>query len=249
MDFNRNAGVKYPDAYIGYGYAPGTRVPDDVLQKKRWWAACTHRKSGNLITLDSLVSAGKISDYEKELFEGQKLPRREMISMTRVKTEKSEYLLRTEQWTGLNEIGGVITISINGDLDYARRVPITPETGRLEDGTDTKILTVGTTESAYYYQPKIYTTPFNKENVLAALEKAPPSMADGINGKVTYEFMKEGTTRTISVPNLEVFIDADFEELWNRLTTPAPQININSKDLHNYLKQDAASKEEHKHYS
>src|ERR671914_349778 len=122
IDFNRNAGIKYPDAYVGYGYAAGTTEPMDVKQKKRWWAQCTHKKSGDLITLDSLISAGRISDFEKELFEGQKLPRREMISMIRVKTEKGEYLMRIEQWTGLTEIGGITTITINGDLDYTRCV-------------------------------------------------------------------------------------------------------------------------------
>lgn len=104
IDFNREAGVKYPEyAYVGYGYAAGTTEPMDVKQKKRWWAACTHKKTGNLITLDSLVSAGRISDFEKELFEGQTLPRREMTSMIRVKTEKGEFLFRQEKWVGLNE--------------------------------------------------------------------------------------------------------------------------------------------------
>ena len=248
IDFNKNAGVKYPDAYVGYGFAAGTTEPMDVKQKKRWWAQCTHKKSGNFITLDSLSSAGKISDYEKELFEGQKLPRREMISMVRIKVDnKGEYLHRIEQWVGLNEIGGVITVSINGELDYTRRVGINPDTAKLEDGTETKILKVGTTEFSWYTLPKIYTTRFTKENVLAALEKAPPSMADGRRGKISYILKKEGTTNTISASNQEEFINGNFDEIWNYHMTPQPQINISGKELTNYLKQDAAAKEKHQY--
>jgi hypothetical protein len=221
----------------------------DVRQKKRWWAACTHKKTGNLITLDSLVSAGRISDYEMELFDGQTpLPRREMTSMFRVKTETGEFLHRNESWKGLSEIGGIVSIGINGELDYTRRVSITPDTAKLDDGTEVKILKVGTTEMAWYSQPKIYTTPFNEANVLAALEKAPPSMANGIYGKITYGLMKEGTINTTSVSNLQEFMNADFDSLWEQRTRPAPQININSKDLTNYVKLDKEAREAHQQY-
>lgn len=132
-------------------------------------------------------------------------------------------------------------------MDYTRRVGITPDTTKLENGTEVKILKVGTTEHAWYGLPKIYTTPFNKENVLAALEKAPP-MTDGIQGKITYLLMKEGTTNTTSVSNLEVFINADFEELWSRHTRPQPQININSKDLETFVKLDRESRQSHEQY-
>jgi hypothetical protein len=70
VDFNREAGLKNPESYVGYGFASGTAEPMDVKQKRRGWAQCTHKKTGNLITLDSLVSAGRISDFEKELFAG-----------------------------------------------------------------------------------------------------------------------------------------------------------------------------------
>ena len=168
--------------------------------------------------------------------------------MVRVKVDnKGEYLHRIEQWVGLNEIGGIITISINGELDYTRRVGINPDTAKLEDGTETKILKVGTTEFSWHTLPKIYTTPSTEENVLAALEKAPPSMADGRLGKISYILKKEGTTNTISASNQEEFINGNFDELWDYHMRPQPQINISGKDLTNYLKQDAAAKEKHQY--
>src|SRR5919106_1598112 len=94
---------------------------------------------------------------------------------------------------------------------------------------------------------KIYTTPFTTENVLAALEKAPPSMADGRLGKISYKLKKQGTTNTISASNQEEFINGNFDELWDYHMRPQPQINISGKDLTNYLKQDAAAKEKHQY--
>ena len=248
IDFNREAGLKNPESYVGYGYAAGTTEPMDVRQKKRWWAQCSHKKTGNPITLDSLISAGRISDFENELFEDQKLPRRELSQLLRVKTQdNSEYLMRMEQWKGLSEIGGIVTISVN-DLDFTRRVGITPTTAKQNDGTQIKVLEVGTTEFSWFTLPKIYTTPFTKENVMAAIEKARPSIDNDNRGKISYQLKREGHPNTISVSSLEEFIEGNFDEMWQRQMTPSPQININSKDLATFVKLHRESRQSHEQY-
>jgi hypothetical protein len=94
---------------------------------------------------------------------------------------------------------------------------------------------------AYETAEKIYLTPFHKQNVEAAIQKTvqPPE------GRIILGLSKEGSPNPMTVPNndLNIFINADFDTLWNQLTSPAPQININSKDLQNYLKQDRESRE------
>jgi hypothetical protein len=194
IEFNRSQGVPNPDAYVGYNYANGTPEPMGVKQKIRWLNITRHKKSGTPITIDSLVASGCISDIEREMFGQQKYPRIELSALTRVKTQdNSEYLMRAMRAVGLSEIGAIVTLPLN-DCDFTRKVPISPSTAKLSDGTDVKILQVGTGEFTYESSPKIYTTPFNKENVLAAIEKYPPSEDNGIGGKITYAFKREGTT-------------------------------------------------------
>jgi hypothetical protein len=229
VDFNREAGLKNPEAYIGYGFASGTTEPMDVKQKRRWWAVCTHKRTGKLITLDTLLASGRISDLEKELFEGQKLPRRELSQLIRGKTQdNSQYLMRLEQWIGLSEIGGIVTVSVN-DLDFTRRIGVTPTTAKQTDGTEIKVLEVGTAEFAWGTLPKIYTTPFTKENVMAAIEKAQTSTENNAQGKISYQLLREGYPNPISVSSLKEFIEGNLDEIWARQTTPNPQININQK--------------------
>ena len=249
IDFNREQGIKVPDGYIGYGYAEGTSSPMEVKQRKRWLAQVRNKRSDQYLTLDSLLAAGTISDSEKEIFQGQQFPRVELICVTRVKThDGSEFLMRILRAVGLNSIGGVYRVTINGDCDYTHRVPITPETVN-QDGVEIKMLTVGSCENSYGQLPRIWTTPFNRDNVMATLQKYQPYTEDnGTQGNIQYSLMKEGTTRTIGVSSLEEFIDGDFMEIWERNSQPAPQINISSKDLATYVKLDRESREKGNQY-
>lgn len=234
IEFNRSQGVPNPDAYVGYNYADGTPEPMSIKQKIRWLNIIRHKKSGKAITVDSLVASGRISDIEREMFGQQKYPRIELSALTRVKTQdNSEYLMRSMRAIG--------AISQEKSL-------ISPTTAKLQGGMDVKILEVGTGEFTYETSPKIYTTPFNKENVLAAIEKYPPSEDNDTRGKITYALKREGTTNEVGISNLEEFIEGNFNELWARQTTPNPQININSKDLATFLKLDRESRESHEQY-
>jgi hypothetical protein len=229
IEFNRSQGVPNPDAYIGYNYADGSPEPMSVKQKIRWLNITRHKKSGTWITVDSLVASGRISDIEREMFGQQRYPRIELSALTRVKTQdNSEYLMRAMRAIGLSEIGAIVTLPLN-DCDFTRKVPISPTTAKLSDGTDVKILQVGTGEFTYENSPKIYTTKFSKENVLAAIEKYPPSEDNESRGKITHAFKREGTTNEVGVSSLEEFINSNFDETFERLRAPHPAININSK--------------------
>jgi hypothetical protein len=243
IEFNRSQGVPNPDAYVGYNYADGTPEPMSVKQKVRWLGITRHKKSGTWITVDSLVASGRISDMEKDVFGQEKIPRIEMSAMTRVKTrDNSEYIVRHMRAIGLSEIGAIVTLPLD-DCDFTRKVPISPSTAKLRDGTDVKILQVGTGEFYYESSPKIYTTKWSKENVLAAIEKYPPSEDNSLGGKISYTFKKEGETNGIGISSLEEFLTDDFDSTFERIRAPAPQIRLDSKDLLNYVKHNEESKE------
>jgi hypothetical protein len=242
IEYNRNAGVKNAEAFIGHGFAPGTSEPADVKRRIRWWNSITNKRTGKPNTLEALRNAGVISDDEMELFgDNPVFPKRELSQLHRVrKNDGSEWLLRQERFTGINSIGGLVSIPVT--LGYYRRILLAPTTTKLEDGNEVKILSVGTTENAYYTLPRIYYVRFSKQNVLDALKVAPPIMDNGVPVKVSYTLQLEGQTRAISVPTLEEFTDGDFMEIWERSSKPNPQINIDSHSLLNYLKTNEGSK-------
>lgn len=126
----------------------------------------------------TFYSAGVLSESEKELFQGKSFPRRELVSMARVKTiTGNEFLMRQERWVGLTAIGGTVSVFVNGDIDYTHRVPITPTTIKKDD-VEIKVLKVGSPEFSWSQLPKIWTTKFNRSNVEAAIQKAQPYTDD-----------------------------------------------------------------------
>jgi hypothetical protein len=116
-------------------------------------------------------------------------------------------------------------------------VPIDPTT---QGGPSVRVVKIGHALPFYETAEKVYLTPFNSVNVLAAMQKAQRSTET--RGQISLVLSRDGASNPISAPDLDTFIQADFDELWKQRTTPAPQININSKDLANYVKYDRESK-------
>jgi hypothetical protein len=248
IEYNRQAGIRNPEAYIGYGFAAGTTEPADVKRRIRWWNAIINKRTGKPNTLEALRNAGVISDDEMDLFgDNPVFPKRELSQIHRVRQNNgSEWLLRQERFSGLNSIGGVFSIPVT--LGYYRRVTLEPTTAALENGNQVKVLSVGTTENAYYTLPRIYYIKFTKQNVLDALKMSPPIMENGVPVNLQYNMIQEGHNRTMSASTLEEFIDGDLMEIWERSSKPNPQINISSKDLATYVKLDRESREKANQY-
>jgi hypothetical protein len=240
---NKESGAKHPGLYVNYF---DEAEPMDVKQKRRWLVATINKKTGEFITLDQLRAAGKISDTEKKLFGDQKFPRRELTAMTRHQDDnKNEWLIRNETWVGLTENGGVVSVPVN-NIDFGRQVvpkpDSVPQDPTVQGSPYVKILKIGSSLPSYETAEKIYLTPFTKENVLAAMQKAERPSEPRLHGQISLVLSKDGASNQTSAPDLDSFIQADFESLWRMQTTPAPQININSKDLANYIKYDRESK-------
>ena len=240
---NRNSGVRYPDMYISYYDEMG---PMDVIKKKRRLASTINPKTGEFHTLTELKAAGVISDAELKFFQGP-YPRRELISMTRHQTyDKKEYLVRFEYWKGLSASGSIISISAN-TIDFTKRVHFEPDIVPIDpgqpNGATARIVKVGRCIPGYETAEKIYLTPFTKENVEAAMQKAQRPTDPSSHGRISLALSKEGYPNEITVQDLDTFVNADFDELWKQLITPQPQINISGRDLTNYLKHDATARE------
>jgi hypothetical protein len=241
---NKESGAKHPGLYVNYF---DEAEPMDVKQKRRWLVATINKKTGEFITLDQLRAAGKISDTEKKLFGDQKFPRRELTAMTRHQDDnKNEWLIRNERWVGLSENGSVVSVPVS-DIDFARQVMPRPNTvpqdPSVQGSPHVKVLKIGSCLPAYYSAEKIYLTPFTSSNVLAAMHKAQRPSEPRLHGHISLVLSKDGASNPTSAPDLDSFIQADFNELWKQQTTPAPQININSKDLASYIKYDRESRD------
>jgi hypothetical protein len=245
---NRESGVKYPDSYINFF---GQARPMDVTQKMRFLDSCRHKKSMEFITLDSLQAAGQISDTEVKLFKGQQFPRRELIGMIRHQDyDKNESLVRIEKWVGLTASAGTISLNVS-NLDFTRRIQFTPDMVPIDptirDGPSARVVKIGSCLPGYETAEKIYLTPFNSSNVLAAMQKAQRSTET--RGQISLLLSKDGSSNPTTAPDLDSFVNAEFETLWVQRTTPQPTINISSKDLSNYVKLDRESKEHSHQYT
>jgi hypothetical protein len=246
---NKESGAKHPELYVNYF---DEAEPMNVKQKRRWLAATINKKTGEFITLDQLRAAGEISDVEKKLFGDKQFPRRESTQMTQHQDDnKKEWLIRNERWIGLTENGAVVTVPV-ADIDYARQVSIKPDSApqdpTVQGSPHVKILKVGTCLPPFYSAVKIYLTPFTRDNVLAAMQKAQRPSEPQLHGQISLALSKGGAHNPITAPDLDTFINASFDELWRQLTTPQPQININSKDLETFIKLDRESRQTHEQY-
>ena len=244
IQINKDSGVKYPDWYIGFF---DQAKPMDVQQKLRWLNAARHKKSMDFITLESLKAAGQISSTELKLFGDLEFPRRELTGMTRHQDRgKKEWLIRFERWVALTAAAGVITVPAN-NIDFTRRISFTvdmvPVDPNDSSSPNVRVVKIGPCLPGYETAEKIYLTPFTKENVLSAMQVAQRPTEPSLHGHISLTLSGDGRPYPTSAPDLDTFVNADFDELYDHITKPAPQINISGKDLASYLRHDAAAKE------
>ena len=223
----------------------------DVIQKTRWLDRCRHKKSMEFITIESLRASGQISETEVQLFKGQIFPRRELIGMTRHRDyDKNDWLIRTERWFGLTPTAVVVTISVS-NIDFTRRIHFEPDMVPIDpsqpEGPTARIVKIGTCLPGYETAEKIYLTPFTKENVLAAMQKA--QRFEDMHGRLNLAFSKAGSSNEASISDLDSFINGDLEALFKQQMTPQPTINIDSHKFLNYIKSEEGSKEKHTQYT
>jgi hypothetical protein len=249
VKINQESGAKHLERFIAFF---DQAKPMNVTQRIRWLDSCRQKKSMEFITVNQLKSAGTLSDVEVKLFEGQTFPRRELTGMYRHCThDKKQWLVRMERWIGLTSTTSVVSVPAN-DIDFTRRINFSPDSAPIDPTVQgsphVRVVKVGACLPGYETAEKIYLTPFTKENVLAAMQKAQRPTEPSLHGHISLAISRDDrSSNPMTVPDLDTFVNANFEELWKTLTTPQPQININSKDLANYVKLDRESREAHQY--
>jgi hypothetical protein len=145
----------------------------------------------------------------------------------------------------------VVTISVS-DLYWYIKPAVSYELMNL-DGTpiregqsivDNRTVQIATTKIMPHGDiagRKEYIVRFRPEVAYSALKMAHGQVGDNYNGS-SMILIKEGATNPIGVKDAKLWPEAPFDELWEELRKPAPQINIDSHDLLNYLKTKEGSK-------
>lgn len=255
IQHNSRSGVRYPERFTSVFF--DHMEPMEIKKKRNWLAACINIKSGTPYTLDSLLNANVISEEEKELFGDLPLPRRELVSLHRIQApNKVEYLSRTEHWYGLNKSAGVITMAVP-DLDFTKRITVDreyvdkdPET---KSGGQVLVKIVGDSNQ-WIMAEKIYLTPFSKTTVQQAMINAIPITDKTIRG-VSLVLKREGSPYVIGLQpednNIDSFVNKPFDEMYEKAFRPATSnvtnININPKDLADFLKYQKTKEEQGEH--
>jgi len=224
--------------------------------KLRWLSQAQNQRSHQFYNLENLINNSVISENERDLFEFppgiSDFPYRQIYQFHRIKRgDGSEYLSTAEQWTGISKTATVVTVSIP-DFYYFIKPAVSYELRNL-DGTpvrdgqsivDNKTVQIATTKVMPHGDisgRREYILRFTPEVAYSALKLARGQVGDHYNGS-SMVLIKEGVENLVGVKDPKLWAEGNFDVLWDELRKPAPQINIDSKDLLNYLKSNEGSK-------
>jgi hypothetical protein len=247
----RRVKLSQTNAYIQY---------ENPMSKKRkllWLRQVQNQRSNAFYSLRSHIQNGIIDESEIDLFEFPPgitdFPYRQIYQFHRImKADGSQYLSTHEQWTGINKNATVVSLSIP-DLYYYIKPTVKYEL-RAADGSpiregysavDNKTIQIATTQvspSEDIAGRKEYILPFSAEVAYSALKLAHGTLGDVYNGS-SMAIMKEGMPSVYGVKDPKVWAEGDFDVLWDEISKPQAQINVDPAKLVNYLKNDAGSKE------
>ena len=253
VQHNIKSGVKFPKRFTSAWYDP--MEPMQIRKYKNWLKACVNAKTNTPYTLDSLIAAQILSESEREVFGELPLPRRELVSLWRIQVQnKTEYLVRTEKWIGLNKSGGVISISVDGTLDLTRRIQVhrefVPKDPQNPGGEQVLIHKVEDSNQ-WLTAPKIYLTLFSPDTVQQALKNAIPTTDSTLRG-TSLILIRDGAPSPVGLTknnnNIDSFVSRSFDELFEESLKPVgtnvTNININPKDLEAFLKYQQEHKQD-----
>ena len=244
--------VKASDVFIEYE----SKIKE---RKQRWLSQTQNQRTGQLYSLKYLIQNGVIDESERDLFEFppgiEDFPYRQIYQFHRVKkADGSEYLSTHEQFTGINKNAAVITISVSDIHSYIK--PKVSYELRNADGspiqqgqnvTDSKTVQIASTRIAPEGEiagTRAWLTPFTSEVANSALKMAHGSIGDPYNG-CSLTLMKEGSRNPIGVNDVKLWAEGDFDSLFENLSKPQPQLNIDTKAFLNYVKHDKTAGEQY----
>jgi hypothetical protein len=192
-----------------------------------------NQRSKKFYTIESLIQMGVLHPSERELYKfppyASDFPYRTVYQYRRVqRADKTEYLTTHEYITSVDDQGTVVSIALE---PHTYIVPNIIREKRNTDGTplrpgasiantDTvQVSIIKSNPNREVFGKVEYLTPFTKEVVLSALRFAHGELGDRYNG-ASMTIVKENYPQSYSVFEVDEFVNANFNDLWNRLTKP-----------------------------
>jgi hypothetical protein len=241
------------EAYINY------TVPSGKEKYLNWIDAVTS-EHGRFWDMKTLKAASFVSDEETPL-DSNSYPRRELMSISRLKTSAGkEVLTHQETWRGLQQDGTEKSLFVP-DLDfwyephisyvyadpgttYSSFNPRSTESRKtVSIGQGAKIRVAKLATDVIFPKNEmgtvVYTTEYSPENVYEILKAAPPKGPFGDSNGTALSLRKENASISYSVFTLEEFLSESFDDTYKRLSQPSANINV--KDLVDQLKTTRAS--------
>jgi hypothetical protein len=205
-----------------------------------WIAKVTNKRTGRFNQIKDLKARELIPEDEVNENDGKTYPYRRLNALIKVKTEDGKlWLHRIEQWVGIDAAGQEVTCPVV-DLDYIRKPQIAYER-ILKDPTDPSgpSIRVGKIMTNHVWSveqpgPKTYLNEYSREKVDQYLRYAVGPIDN--HGKGTsLALKKEGVTNECSATYEQFVSEEDFDTVFERIRTPAPEF----KDFLNDMKKQA----------
>jgi hypothetical protein len=200
---------------------------------ERWLAAVTSPQSNgrSFYTCEILKQNGLIPDEETP-HDGKKYPIRELTNLTRYKkSDGKEWLVKSEQWTGIDRENNELSITV-ADLDfyiYPRIIyRLESSNPNAENSPKTRIAVING-DKANPAGEKIYLTPFSEDAVSDALQYVTGPFDNPYHRSLA--LMKDNASRPTGVRSIQEFLTPSFDEIWRQNNTPEHTINLDSKVL------------------
>jgi hypothetical protein len=209
------------DLYVDY------EPPLHKKKRLRFLENVTNR-DGSFRTLSNLVSAGTISEQELKYYPEERLPRRVVNQIHRIKTQAGkEYIVRVEQWKGIGKSGSIITcpVTLGTYVEPFYTTEFQPVDRNDPTGPTVRVARLGLPQAATYVGTKKYTDEYAPEKIRKYLKHV-----EGVHNKDWSTLLiKEGEPNPIAIKDTTRFATEDFDTLWTEFSRARPQVDI--KDL------------------
>jgi hypothetical protein len=217
MDYQKTV-----ETYQKYGQGKKfEQLPDYIMYKKElgWYEKVKSPKTGEYYQAEDLIKRELVPEgWQPPRVDSKGKPAKYPIKSVNEIIRKrlvdgTEWILSRQYWTGLDQLGNEVNISINDKEKYDDVLPVytlRPENPKDNPRyKDTKMISV-----IDRLEKRIkYTEPFTPETA--------QRLWDMKNGKCSLCIIDEsgGDYPPVSVPSFEQF-KAPFDELWEMVTTP-----------------------------
>ena len=245
-DENRKIGL--PESFMKFYVDYSDNVGRYVKYQKFLDQVCN--QDGKFYTMPMLKAIRAVKNEVSLHLDGVSYPRRELYNIHRIKTKDGQEILRSgEMWYGLGVDGMEKNVWVEDLQTFCEPIiesilpdpqlrighaeePHTAENKQYQTLVAKKVKLLKVTNHNHMFTATeqgnlTYTTQFSRAAVEQLISEATPKGAfdDKYNG-TSLSLGREGVGQSYSIFDLETFCAPSFDELWKKLSTPAPQVDL-----------------------